>query len=80
MTLVKVLIASAVMAATVLATVLGMSLLMPGNSTVILTLRLFTAIAAGLLAVAASAKVLRIPEFDALLRDIRQRFAARGNR
>jgi len=77
-TLVKILIASAVMAVAVVTTVRGMTAWMPATSTVVQALRLFTAIAAGLLALAASARLLRISEFDALIEDVRRRAAAVG--
>jgi len=77
-TLVKILIASGVMAVAVLLATREMSSLMPGNGMPAQTVRLFTAIAAGLATVVISAKLLRIPELDALLEDMRQRFASRA--
>jgi putative peptidoglycan lipid II flippase len=80
LTFVKIATASAVMAGVVLGATRGMSVLLPGFSLAAQTVRLTAAIAAGLAAVAASARLLRIAEFDALVADVRQRLAARASR
>ena len=76
----KILIASAVMAVVVVAALHEISVLTPGTGLTAQTIRLSTAISAGLAAVAIAARLLRISEFDALLDEVRQRVAAAAAR
>ena len=63
-TFAKTVVASCVMAAASLGVEHLLSVLMPGHGLATQAVQLFTAIAAGLLALGASAKILRIREFD----------------
>jgi putative peptidoglycan lipid II flippase len=72
-TLAKTLIASSVMAAASFGVERALSTAFPGTHLLPQAVRLFAAIGAGLLVLAASAKVLRIREFDDALSGIRAR-------
>lgn len=71
--LMKILSAAAVMVATVKWIVHAMSTIAPGAGTTTQALRVGTAIAGGLVALAIAAKALRIPEFDQALGQLRSR-------
>jgi peptidoglycan biosynthesis protein MviN/MurJ (putative lipid II flippase) len=75
-TLSKILIASAVMALVVAATNYQLTSWAGGERTSAQVVRLFASIGAGLVAVAVMARVLRITEFDALVDQVRLRFAS----
>jgi hypothetical protein len=64
--LLKITVASAVMGATAYYTALWLTGLTPGGGEVARAVRVFGAIAAALVALALSAKLLRIEEFDAM--------------
>jgi putative peptidoglycan lipid II flippase len=73
LTFVKVLLASMVMAIVVEWSMTRADALLPGHGTVMQALRLFPVIGIGIVTLAASATLLRIPEFDALVDNARQR-------
>jgi putative peptidoglycan lipid II flippase len=72
-TFVKTLAAATAMAAVVLWTVHGVSSIAPGAGTTAQALRLLSAIVTGLAALALSARLLRIPEFDEAVGEVRSR-------
>ena len=72
-TLAKTVVASCVMAAASLGVEHVLSAFMPGHGVATQAVRLFSAIAAGLLILGASAKVLRIREFDEALAGLTSR-------
>ena len=73
MTLLKIAAASGVMAVVVALAMGQLSSWVPGPGTGVQTFRLGVTIGAGLLAVAVSAKILGIPEFDEVLDRVRER-------
>jgi putative peptidoglycan lipid II flippase len=73
MTLLKIAAASGVMAVVVALAMGQLSSWVPGPGTGVQTFRLGVTIGAGLLAVAVSAKILGIPEFDEILDRVRER-------
>jgi putative peptidoglycan lipid II flippase len=73
MTLAKVVVGSALMALIVAAVMSELSVRFPGETVPTQLLRLAVAIGSGLVTVAVSAKLLRIPEFDEVVSQIRHR-------
>jgi putative peptidoglycan lipid II flippase len=72
-TLLKIAVASGVMAVVVVLAMQAVSAWVPGPGTGLQLLRLMVTIGTGLLAVAVSAKLLRIAEFDEVIDQVRER-------
>jgi putative peptidoglycan lipid II flippase len=79
-TFLKIAAASGVMALVVTLAMREVSLWMPGPSTTLQLFRLTTAIGSGLLALALSAKYLRISEFDEVIARLLERLPSGSNR